>query len=63
MAEKRFVTVEQQGNGFTDLFQEVCDLETGVHYLCWKNGYAGGITPLLGADGRPMVTARGTVRE
>ena len=39
--------------------QEIVDTETGVHYLTWQSGYAGGITPLLGADGKPVITARG----
>lgn len=36
------------------------DTQTGVHYLTWQSGYAGGITPLLGTDGKPVITARGT---
>ena len=27
--------------------QILVDMETGVNYLVWKAGYAGGITPLL----------------
>lgn len=63
MENKRFVSVARQGNGFTDRFEEIIDTQTGVHYLCWKNGYAGGMTPLLGADGKPVITSRGTLRE
>lgn len=32
------------------------DTETGVNYLFHINGYAGGITPLLDADGKPIIT-------
>ena len=32
------------------------DTETGVNYLFCKDGYAGGLTPLLDKDGKPVVT-------
>ena len=32
------------------------DRETGVNDLFVWTGYAGGLTPLLDADGRPVVT-------
>ncbi len=32
------------------------DQKTGVHYLYVQNGYSGGVTPLLDADGKPVVT-------
>ena len=60
MDEKRFIIVDKQGSGLTSALQEIVDRQTGVHYLIWQSGYAGGITPLLGADGRPVITARGT---
>ncbi|MBP3465764.1 MAG: DUF6440 family protein [Angelakisella sp.] len=60
MDEKRFTIVDKQGSGLTSALQEIVDRQTGVHYLTWQSGYAGGITPLLGADGRPVITARGT---
>ena len=59
MDEKRFTIVYKQGSGLTSALQEIVDRHTGVHYLTWQSGYAGGITPLLGADGRPVITARG----
>ena len=59
MNEKRFIIVDKQGSGLTSALQEIVDRQTGVHYLTWQSGYAGGITPLLGADGRPVITARG----
>ena len=60
MDEKRFIIVDKQGSGLTSALQEIVDRQTGVHYLTWQSGYAGGITPLLGADGKPVITARGT---
>ena len=32
------------------------DTETGVNYLFRKDGYAGGLTPLLNREGNPVVT-------
>lgn len=32
------------------------DKETGVNYLYVQNGYSGGLTPLLDADGKPGIT-------
>ena len=32
------------------------DKETGVNYLYVQNGYSGGLTPLLDADGKPVIT-------
>ena len=31
------------------------DRESGTEYLFVQSGYAGGLTPLLGADGKPIV--------
>lgn len=32
------------------------DKETGVNYLFVEHGYAGGLTPLLDKDGKPVIT-------
>ena len=32
------------------------DKETGVNYLFHASGYAGGLTPLLDRDGKPVVS-------
>ena len=31
------------------------DKETGVNYLFHTSGYASGLTPLLGKDGKPII--------
>ena len=59
MGKKRFVVLASEGSGFSNAMQEIVDTETGAHYLTWQSGHAGGITPLLGADGKPVITARG----
>jgi hypothetical protein len=56
MTEKidRFVKTAKQGN--MEGIQIWVDKETGVNYLFAYSGYAGGLTPLLDADGKPIVT-------
>ena len=56
--EARFEVVLQEGAQLKDdgLRQILVDTETGVNYLVWKSGYAGGITPLLDAQGNVVVT-------
>ena len=34
----------------------IIDTETGVNYLFVEEGYAGGLTPLLDKDGKPIIT-------
>lgn len=51
--DKRFVKVYSQDLGNTMIF---VDKETGVHYLFRQSGYAGGLTPLLDRDGKPVVS-------
>ena len=34
------------------------DRETGVHYVFGFNGYAGGMTVLLDADGKPVISPK-----
>ena len=56
--EDRFEVVYKDGGQLKDdgLRQILVDKETGVNYLIWKSGYAGGITPLLDSEGRVVVT-------
>lgn len=53
--DKRFVKTYSQG--MTDVVEILVDRETGVSYLFRANGYAGGMTPLLDRDGKPIVTS------
>ena len=56
--ENRFEVVHKEGAHLKDegFRQILVDTETGVHYLVWKSGYAGGITPLLDSQGRVITT-------
>ena len=53
--DKRFVEVYSE-DGFTST-KILVDKQTGVNYLFHASGYAGGLTPLLKADGTPVITS------
>lgn len=54
MADKRFEKVYSQG---TMTVSEIwIDKETGVNYLFHASGYAGGLTPLLDREGKPVIS-------
>lgn len=52
---KRFERIYSQGKLTTNIEIWV-DKETGVNYLLYQSGYAGGMTVLLDAEGKPVVT-------
>ncbi len=56
--ENRFEIIYTDGSSLSDggIRQIMVDKETGINYLVWKSGYAGGITPLLDSEGKPVVT-------
>ena len=55
MADKRFVRVYSDGAfGSNEIW---VDRETGVNYLYHASSYSGGLTVLVDAEGRPIVTA------
>lgn len=56
--DSRFEIVAHEGTQLKDsgLLQVIVDKETGVNYLWIKSGYAGGLTPLLNADGKPIIS-------
>ena len=53
---ERYEVVLKEGNGLTEAGQVMIlrDKETGVQYLWVKSGYAGGLSPLLDKDGKPL---------
>lgn len=55
MADKRFEKIYEQG--VVDCVEIWVDKETGINYLWVKQGYGGGLTPLLGRDGKPVISA------
>ena len=54
MGNSRFVTKDSQG--FFNYGKVIVDTETGVNYLFWHEGHAGGLTPLLNKDGTVVVS-------
>ena len=52
--EQRFEKIYTQGAMTTT--EIWVDKETGVNYLFHACGYAGGMTPLLDRDGKPIVS-------
>lgn len=51
---ERFKTVYSQGT--VDVIQILVDTETGVNYVFREAAYAGGMTPLLDKDGKPVIS-------
>ena len=52
--ENRFEKVYSQGTlTVTEIW---VDKETGVNYIFHQSGYAGGVTPLLDREGKPVVS-------
>ena len=51
--EKRFIKTYSQGAGSVEIW---VDKETGVNYLFYASGYAGGLTVLLDKEGKPVIT-------
>ena len=56
MDEKRFVKTYSQGNGLSTRMEIWVDMKTGVNYIFTQSGYAGGMTPLLDREGKPVIT-------
>ena len=50
----RFEKVYSQG--IMNVMEIWVDKETGVNYVFHASGYAGGLTPLLDRDGKPVVS-------
>jgi len=52
--DERFIRIYSKGAMNTN--EIWVDRETGVNYYFHAAGYAGGLTPLLDKDGKPVVT-------
>ena len=51
--EERFLRVHSENMGSEQI---LVDKKTGVNYLFVQSGYAGGLTVLVDANGKPIVT-------
>lgn len=52
--DKRFEKIYSQGA--LEAMEIWLDKETGVNYIFHQSGNAGGLTPLLDKDGKPVIT-------
>ena len=53
--DSRFIKTYTQG--VMNQIEIWVDKKTGVNYLFRASGYAGGLTPLLDRDGKPVITS------
>ena len=60
-SNERFEKVYSQG--VMNIMEIWVDRETGVNYVFHQSGYAGGMTVLLSADGKPVVTPKSQIPE
>ena len=56
--EKRFLVLSKESMGLSEECRVLVDTRTGVQYLYVSCGYGGGLTPLLDAEGKPMLAHR-----
>lgn len=49
--------VKTYGQGTLNITEIWVDRETGVNYVFHASGNAGGLTPLLDREGKPVITA------
>lgn len=55
--DDKFILIHKEGNPLTSGLRMIwADKRTGVNYVFVQCGYAGGLTPLLNADGTPVIT-------
>ena len=59
MSKDRFDIKEKENVSILTEASIIIDKETGVNYLYVCRGYGGGLTPLLNADGKPIITKDG----
>ena len=55
--EKRFRKIKKENISFGESAIVLQDTQTGVNYLFIQSGYAGGLTPLLDREGKPIITS------
>mgnify|MGYP004544625559 FL=1 len=53
--EKRFVKI--YSDGLMTVSEIWVDTQTGINYFFHQSGYAGGLTPRLDRDGKPVISA------
>ena len=59
--EQRFIRTYEQTSGLVLSYRIIVDTQTGVNYMQSFEGAGISITPLLNADGKPIVTPISTL--
>lgn len=59
--DERFVRIFSQG--IVNICEIWVDTLTGVNYLFHAGGEAGGLTPLLDRDGKPVISSADEIEE
>ena len=59
MGKDRFDILDRENLSLLTDARVIIDKETGVNYLFVHRGYGGGLTPLIDAEGKPIVTKDG----
>ena len=59
MSKDRVDIIEKENLSILTDACVIIDKETGVNYLYVCRGYGGGLTPLLDAEGKPIITKDG----
>ena len=54
--DERFIKVLDEGSAFGWQRTVFVDRQTGVNYLFQTSGNAGGLTPLLDREGKPVIS-------
>ena len=58
--DKRFIKTYSQGLGSVEIW---VDRQTGVNYIYKTSGYAGGLTVLVDAEGKPIISSPSELTE
>lgn len=53
--QKRFVVIDKSTTVGAHVVDIVCDRQTRVQYVLFSIGSGGGLSPLLDADGKPLL--------
>ena len=56
-SRNRFICVYSESSFTRGTLRVLADRETGVNYLFFQSANAGGLTPLLDREGKPIITA------
>lgn len=62
-SDYRFICVHDEISFGFGTMRILVDRETGINYLWCRDWNGGGLTPLLGSDGKPVITPKDALPE